>query len=133
MRGFLRRFYKERKRRWIRDHPGYAVAHRTKTKIEVLSHYCKDVPRCVICSETRLPCLSIDHINGGGNEHRKQIGATAGHGFYEWLRKNNFPSGYQVLCMNCQFIKQYENNECKKEKWRGGTHGKAGDQTEGKE
>ena len=31
---------------------------------------------------------------------------------YNWLIKNNFPSGFQTLCMNCQFIKREENREC---------------------
>jgi len=24
---------------------------------------------------------------------------------YSWLKKNNFPKGFQVLCMNCNFAK----------------------------
>jgi hypothetical protein len=62
--------------------------------------------------------LSIDHINGNGAEHRRELkrttgGSTGGHDFYRWLKNNNFPDGYQVLCMNCQFIKKIENKEHK--------------------
>jgi len=54
---------------------------------------------CVCCGENNLEFLCIDHINGGGNKHRKKVG----HGgtFYRWLRKNNMPEGYRVLCHNC--------------------------------
>ena len=77
---------------------------RRKLKQEVLEHYGTICP----CGFSDQRALSIDHINGKGTKHRRQIGASR---FYIWLRKNNFPDGYQVLCMNCQFIKRYTNNE----------------------
>ena len=55
-----------------------------------------------------IRALSIDHINSDGASHRKEVG----NGMYRWLLKNNFPEGFQVLCMNCQFIKRETNNEC---------------------
>lgn len=54
--------------------------------------------KCACCGETEEVFLSIDHINGGGGKHRREIG----NGLYGWLKKNNFPPGFQVLCMNCQ-------------------------------
>lgn len=78
-------------------------------KINALSHYGNDTIKCVICGETRLPCLSIDHINGGGNQERKR--EYHGH-LYWWLKKRNYPEGYQTLCMNCQWIKRAEQKEC---------------------
>jgi hypothetical protein len=59
-----------------------------------------DVPQCKCCKTDILEFLSIDHINGGGIQHRKLIGGN-GAGFYRWLIKNNFPEGFRVLCMNC--------------------------------
>jgi hypothetical protein len=76
-------------------------------KIQVISHYGKGVGACVVCGEDDLNCLSIDHINGGGREHRKRIGSH----FYAWLIKNGFPEGYQTLCMNCQFKKRVRERE----------------------
>jgi hypothetical protein len=59
------------------------------------------------CGVNELALLTIDHIAGGGNQHRKEIGLKgAGYGFYRWLKKNGFPPGYQVLCWNCQFRKR---------------------------
>lgn len=57
--------------------------------------------RCKCCGEIEQAFLSIDHINGGGTQHRKQVGKGAA--FYRWLEKNSYPPEFQVLCMNCQF------------------------------
>jgi len=78
-----------------------------KLKIEILSHYANGIPKCNICKETDLRCLSIDHINGNGAKHRKENKNYS----YSWLKKNNYPKEFQVLCMNCQFIKRKENHE----------------------
>jgi hypothetical protein len=77
-------------------------------KLEVFDHYSKGTFKCCRCGFADLRALSIDHINGGGTEHRKII---PGHKMYVWLRKNNYPEGFQVLCMNCNWIKRFENNE----------------------
>jgi len=56
--------------------------------------------KCACCGEERKEYLSIDHKNGNGKKHRKEIGVT-GLQFYRWLRQNNYPDGFQVLCFNC--------------------------------
>jgi len=56
---------------------------------------------CACCGEAQKEFLSIDHINGGGYKHRKEVGALGGSGFYRWLINNNYPEGYRVLCHNC--------------------------------
>ena len=55
---------------------------------------------CQCCGESTSEFLCIDHINGGGVQHRKAVG-RGGTGFYSWLRKQGYPDGYQVLCHNC--------------------------------
>jgi hypothetical protein len=71
---------------------------------EVLIHYGGNPPRCVRCGFSDIMALTIDHINGSGCKERKKLGKT-GVAFYRWLQKNHYPQDYQVLCMNCQFIK----------------------------
>jgi hypothetical protein len=54
-------------------------------------------PKCARCGETDQDVLQIDHIDGGGRQHLKEIGQN----IYAWLHKQGFPPGYQVLCANC--------------------------------
>jgi hypothetical protein len=60
---------------------------------------------CTCCGDTHEEFLSIDHIDGGGSAHRRKLKGKGGHGFYLWLRKHNYPPGYRVLCMNCNFAR----------------------------
>jgi hypothetical protein len=74
---------------------------RQRNKIQALSYYSMlDIPVCAHpdCLVMDPDMLCIDHINGGGRAHRREIGGHAS--FYLWLIKNNFPEGYQVLCWN---------------------------------
>jgi len=57
--------------------------------------------KCACCGETRKEYLSIDHISGNGRKHKREIGAEDSKEFYRWLRQNNYPEGFQVLCFNC--------------------------------
>jgi hypothetical protein len=72
--------------------------YREKIKDIVLSHYGEDHPKCECCGEKIKEFLCIDHIEGGGTKHRKQIGRGY---LYFWLIKNGFPKGFRILCHNC--------------------------------
>lgn len=55
--------------------------------------------QCRHCGETKPQFLEIDHIHNNGNLLRK---ADSRHTkIYRWLRLNNYPDGYQILCANC--------------------------------
>lgn len=84
--------------------------YRIRVKRETLSHYGGGKCACVICGETRLPCLSLDHIKGNGSEEYRKL-RRRGTGLYSYLCANGFPIGYQTLCMNCQWIKRSINKE----------------------
>lgn len=60
---------------------------------------------CACCGEDIFEFLTIDHVAGDGAEHRRSMGSKRD--IYAWLRKNNFPSGFRVLCMNCNFSLGY--------------------------
>ena len=91
----------------------HSATYVKRIKNDVFDHYGKN---CSVCGFADMRALSIDHVNGGGNVHRKQIRASGGGHFYKWLRRNNYPTGFQTLCMNCQFIKRVENGECNRQK-----------------
>ena len=82
---------------------------RRKVKCEVLGHYSKilsnsDIPCCNCCGEHDfLIFLTIDHITNRKNAtHKKGLG---GDKIYRYLRRNGYPTGYQVLCVNCNSAK----------------------------
>jgi hypothetical protein len=76
----------------------------TKT---VMEHYSNGAPRCACCGESERDFLAIDHIEGHGNEHRRKIFGRVQGGWqlYVWLIRQGFPSGFQVLCFNCNLSK----------------------------
>ena len=55
---------------------------------------------CACCREDRIEFLAIDHLHGGGGEHRRSLGIK-GSSFYRWLIDQGFPPGYRTLCHNC--------------------------------
>lgn len=71
------------------------------TKLSVFTHYSGGKPFCACCGETAIEFLTIDHIGGGGNNHRKEIGSSGGYSLYRWIIKHNYPDNFRVLCMNC--------------------------------
>jgi hypothetical protein len=77
-------------------------AYDCKIKMECLVHYSAPIPSCACCAVKDTDVLAIDHIHGGGNDHRKEIDKR-GNVFQKWLIKNKFPTGYRVLCHNCNF------------------------------
>ena len=79
---------------------------RWKRKLKVIEEY---GGKCVCCGETEVKFLSIDHINGGGSEERKNgLHGRNGSEFYIWLIKNNYPKdNYQILCFNCNCAKGF--------------------------
>jgi hypothetical protein len=87
-----------------------------KLKLEVLNHYSNGTMHCVNpdCEvpggAKNLDSLCIDHVNGGGKKHTEQL-RKEGVAYYRWLKNNNFPSGFQVLCLNCNNRKKKENKE----------------------
>lgn len=92
---------KEYRHKWFRN-------YHLRLKIEVLSYYSKGDPFCICCGETILEFLTIDHINNNGNKHRKTFTMT----MYGWLKKHNFPKGYQVMCFNCNHGKYINKGIC---------------------
>ena len=74
--------------------------YRVKLKKLVIKKY---GGKCSCCGITDYEFLSIDHINGGGLKHLKEIKRKGGNSFYQWLKKKGFPPEFRLLCFNCNF------------------------------
>ena len=85
-------------------------------RIDALTQYSGGTPKCACCGEEGLVFLTIDHIHGNGSEERrartKELGyAPSGNSLVYWLKKNDYPEGYQILCYNCNMAKR-NNKQC---------------------
>ncbi len=101
------------------------IQERNNMKAEVFAYYSNSNPaKCVnpfhVHNEdvTDLDVLSIDHINGDGYKDKINGHRFGGTHFYRWLKMHNYPSGFQVLCMNCQLKKKrlFKENPMPKKK-----------------
>lgn len=85
--------------------------YQMQAKIDVMNHYSSGANKCKCCSVSGLPFLTLDHIEGDGAEKRSSKQHVKGTMLYIWLRKNNYPNGFQVLCYNCNQAKR-QSPEC---------------------
>lgn len=77
---------------------------RDKLRMDVLKAYGN---KCSCCGETEYKFLGMDHRTGNGNKHRHEIGKHSAQAFYAWLRNNNYPKEFQILCHNCNLAKGF--------------------------
>jgi len=85
---------------------------RLERKQKVFSHYSNGSLKCACCGVQGLEFLTVDHIISRktmeSDLQLMKMGYSAklhGKDLYYWLEKNNFPSGFQILCWNCNFAK----------------------------
>lgn len=112
--------------KWREKQNAIRKASRTRIKLEVFTHYCKGTPKCAnpfhLHSEdiTDLDLLTLDHINGDGYKERKELDGLVekGAAFYRYIKKQDYPPKYQILCWNCQAKKKIVNHEFGEKHWR---------------
>ena len=105
--------YQKIYRKDANNHIKHILCHREYTarlKIEVFKHYSPTLT-CQHCGFSDVRALSLDHINGGGLKHKIEVNVAGGHSLYSWAKTHGYPPIFQVLCMNCQFIKRQVNGE----------------------
>lgn len=73
------------------------AAYLAKVKAAVIDHYSGGTTRCAMCDVNDVRMLTIDHIDGGGKQHRRRDKIKS---IYRHLQKAGFPTGYRVLCFN---------------------------------
>jgi hypothetical protein len=100
---------------------------RDNNRLKLLQHYSQhlstsSIPCCNCCGETfHVDFLAIDHIAG-----KKQMDSEPelvrmgykskldGLDLVNWIIRNDFPEGFQILCHNCNHAKgmKKNNNQC---------------------
>lgn len=80
------------------EHLKQQKEYNDSVKKAVFDHYGN---KCVCCGETEPKFLTMDHINNDGYKHRKKTGCTASTNMYKLIKRENFPTSYQILCWNC--------------------------------
>jgi len=95
--------HREESARWKRNNPERDKEtqdkHRKALRQAVLAAYGSC---CACCGETRQEFLSVDHTNGDGAKHRKELKSRAMAHLYRYLRDQGFPKDrFRLLCYNC--------------------------------
>lgn len=74
-----------------------------KLRSAALSYYSDDKLECALCGIKEYTYLCLDHIDGGGTKQRAENSALRGKAVYAWVKKNDYPLIFRVLCYNCNF------------------------------
>jgi len=67
--------------------------------------------KCVRCGFSDWRALQIDHIDGGGNKEKKEIGQDKMYRRILTMDEKKLVNHYQILCANCNWIKKHEMQE----------------------
>ena len=87
----------------------YGKVNRARLKDQVFTAYGGWV--CACCQEREPIFLTLDHIHNNGAEERRKTG-EATYRLFARLRREGFPTGYQVLCFNCNCGKRDNGGIC---------------------
>lgn len=108
--------YRELNKAWIaknRERYNQAKAeYRFKLKVAALDYYSNGKRCCAHCGfDADIDALCLDHINDDGAKHREELGISrrglvSGTTIYERLKAIGWMEGLQVLCANCNMIKE---------------------------
>ena len=102
---------KEKTRQQQPDYKEKTRIRQQEKRMKVYSVYSKrhsnsDIPCCRCCEETMMEFLAVDHIDGRKNLPEKEKNLRSIN-LVNFLIKNNFPEGYQILCHNCNMAKGF--------------------------
>lgn len=82
----------------------YDAASRARAKSECIEAY---GGKCACCGETEPMFMTLDHVNGGGKQHRKETFGQKGGNMWAWARRNGYPDMLRLLCFNCNFAEHW--------------------------
>ncbi len=86
-----------------------------KLRCETIAAYGE---KCDCCGTNDKAVLTIDHVNGNGAAHRRELHNDkakrpgGGGKLYRWLRDNSYPVGLRTLCFNCNSGRSVNGGIC---------------------
>lgn len=84
--------------------------YRDELKLKVLTHYSNGELKCNSCGIPVYAVLTLDHIDNNGADHKRSLskgGKASSSRIYKDILDNNYPPHYQVLCFNCNYLKEF--------------------------
>lgn len=87
---------------------GISYNQKSKAKLKALV-FARMGGVCTCCGESEPEFLNVDHVHGGGTQHRKADKRS----ILVFIRDHDFPPEYQLLCWNCNRSKHFGNGLCK--------------------
>lgn len=84
----------------------YHKSYRLKKQAEVLRAYGN---KCSCCGESNPAFLTLDHVAGGGQRERRELGGGVMSIYHKAIR-DGFPSCYQILCFNCNCARAFRGD-----------------------
>ena len=117
---------KEKERRLTPEYKANLKEKRDDIRLKILQYYSKrlsksNIPCCRCCGKnSHIEFLAIDHIAGKKQMDSELELVKLGYsslkrnvGLWNWIIKNNFPKGFQILCHNCNYAKGIRRNKNK--------------------
>ena len=70
--------------------------------------------KCTCCGEAEKGFLTIDHVNGDGAAHRREVNGSNYNGsmVYRQIVAQGFPDTFQLLCFNCNLGRAKNGGVC---------------------
>ena len=128
--GHCNKCHRELSRKYHAGHKHEILARKReysrRVRLEVMTQYCGGEPKCACCGERVFEFLTLDHKNGDGAEHRRELKTKNTEALCRWAKAHGYPPTLQVLCWNCNCGRRVNGGVCphKGEEQHHGTQGK---------
>ena len=75
-----------------------------ESRLKCLIEYSNGKLECAVCGNKTVKALCVEHIEDNGKADREVHGKSGV--FFSFLIREGYPPGYQVLCANCNHLKE---------------------------
>lgn len=110
LQSYCKECYNEYQKSYYHGVNGYNKKYFRNLRLKAIEYYSNGKMQCRECGINIIDVLDINHINGNGKKHRKELGNHGSGHFFRWLKNNNYPNGFNVMCANCNWKKYVNEN-----------------------